>query len=56
MVISGVDNGEGEDDVESEDAYGDTVLMSGSEVWYSVDDDVGARSFCVGWVRLCMWG
>jgi hypothetical protein len=56
MVISGVDNGEGEDDVESEDAYGDTVLMSGSDVWYNADDDVGTRGFCVGRVRLCIWG
>jgi hypothetical protein len=29
-VISGVDNGEDDDDEESDDAYGDTVLMGGS--------------------------
>jgi hypothetical protein len=31
MVISGVDNGDDEDDEESDDAYGDTVLMCGSD-------------------------
>jgi hypothetical protein len=32
MVISGVDKGEGEDDDESDVAYGDTVLICGSDL------------------------
>jgi len=40
MVISGVDNGDDEDEEESDDAYGDTVLVYGSDFWYSVDDVV----------------
>jgi len=31
MVISGVDNGDDEDEEESDDAYGDTVLVYGSD-------------------------
>jgi hypothetical protein len=40
MVISGVDNGEDEDEEESDGAYGDTVLLCGSDFWYSEDDVV----------------
>lgn len=58
IVTSGVDNGEGEDDVESEaeDACGDTVVMSGSEIWYNVVAVVEAEGFCVARMRLCIWG
>jgi len=57
IVISGVNSGEEEHEEESDDAYGDTVLMGGKEHGCDLDNvDADVADDTVELMMLCNWG